>query len=189
MTYPTNNSIHGPAAARLLCLCLRKGEGTPRPLCVRACFKCCGKQEEGADMLHRDANSWWAVGMPSVPLRLSRSPWDSAFFCAHTALHELGICEEWWSRANPSGHARAALITACVPQLLLDELMVRGFGLAGCWSVAVAFQAVRLTVNGTRLLLPSSVLSRVEPLSDQLEELEAQGRQRPGWELSVSTPK
>jgi hypothetical protein len=69
--------------------------------------------------------------------------------------------------------AREALITAAVPQLLLDEFMVRGYGLAGCWSIAVAFQAVRLVVNGARLLLPSSVLSRIEPLSDQLKLLEA----------------
>ena len=46
-------------------------------------------------------------------------------------------------------------------------------GLAGCWTAAVAFQAIRLALNGARLLRRNSVLSKLEPLPDALADVEA----------------
>ena len=57
-------------------------------------------------------------------------------------------------------------------QVVLHVTLARGLGLVGCWSAAIAFQAVRLVTNGWRLLRSASVLSSTQCLPDAIQDLE-----------------
>lgn len=56
--------------------------------------------------------------------------------------------------------------------MVVDWAFAQGWGLSACWFSTASFMALRLLMNGVRLLGPGSVLSRTEALSDKMEDLE-----------------
>eukprot|EP00892_Ulva_mutabilis_P003739 jgi/Ulvmu1/1737/UM117_0014.1 len=121
----------------------------------------------------------------AVPLFTSSAAVQAAvrgalpLFACHILLHCCSMGTEGILLAARDAWFLLASYTFAFSVLrgVIDWSFAQGWGLSACWFTTATFMALRLAMNGARLLRPGSVLSRTVPLSDNRQQLKEQARQ------------